>query len=813
MSDLRVSVRVGAAVDSSFARGLQTAEQRTKSLGEAFERQNRQLRATGDVVRYGQRLRELRSSQQVLGRSSDELNRKVAEAERRYASAKADVKSYGLEVGRAADHHKRLTRELARTERGMRGGAPRRAAGGKLREMRGAALGVAGVAYGFSRAAGAAMAREDQANHLRTVITAQDGNRDAAVGRAVANARQVGRSRDSLATEQEVLEIEYALGSAGLEEQAARAGTRIVHRLAKVTRGAPEQVGEVFGVTFNNMAAGMEGTVEQKMGRIANVLAKTQFKFQIRDFGQLGESLKTAAPAAIAAGMSLEEASAAVGTLNSAGLMGSEAGTALQAVLRNLTKASDELGTSVVRGADGQLDLVATLEQIKAATDGMDIDERGDILQQIFGDEGRKGLIPLINSMEMLKAGHEELKEAAQGNLVNEEYERFLTSSSGRMQQLRRNVAQVGVTFAGVLLPAISSVVGPLASVASHVGAAIERYPVLASIVGGLATAVGAVAVGMAGYAAALWGGGVDTQPFAGQTLRGRAALGAWGLAMKVGAAATWLFNAALWANPLTWVGASVVAVAGLVWLYWEPLKAFFSGFWDGFTSALTPIGAALAGLAPIGRMVGSLFSWIGGAVSSLFGGTDQAAGGFEKMASAGQMAGKLIGTALRAVLFPLELLGKGIGMVGDALGFGSGAERPPGARPGSGAAAVAVGAAMAAGAAAAPSPEPAGATFAAAPSPEAAGASFAAVPDGGQVPTAITFPASLGAAPTVAARGAAITINGPLTGPITIQVPDGDPESIAQALDAQIGPALERLLDERMRRLAAEERLGEDDA
>ncbi len=134
--------------------------------------------------------------------------------------------------------------------------------------------------YAVGQAFSGAMAREEQAIYLRAVIGAPD--KDAAVGRAVQHAREYAAG--SLASEEEMLEIQYQLGSAGFDEGAARTGSEMVHKLAKFTRGASGQAAEVFGITYNNMLAKAEGTTEEKMTRLGNVLAKTQAKFQIEHF-------------------------------------------------------------------------------------------------------------------------------------------------------------------------------------------------------------------------------------------------------------------------------------------------------------------------------------------------------------------------------------------------------------------------------------------------------------------------------------------------------------------------------------------------
>lgn len=83
----------------------------------------------------------------------------------------------------------------------------------------------------------------------------------------------------------------------------------------------------------------------------------------------------------------------------------------------------------------------------------------------------------------------------------------------------------------------------------------------------------------------------------------------AWIAATKVATAVQWLFNAAMWANPLTWIIAAIVAlvaaliilymkvdkVRGFIWALWEAIKElgsiitdFFVGLWDAITTGDT---------------------------------------------------------------------------------------------------------------------------------------------------------------------------------------------------------------------------------
>ena len=500
---LALSVVVGATIGQSYFRALESAQQRSERLGKTWTSTNAKLGATRNVLKYQTLLGQLREKQAALGRSSTRLDRGIAEVERRYREARRAARGYGIELGDVAREHDRLGRALARTESQQRALEGKQGAGARFGALRTRLLGLAGAAYGAGRMVGAAMDRAEQGRYLGTVINPADGDRDAGVARARTHARAF--ARDSLATEQEVLEIEYALSSAGLGETVARAGTELVHKLAKVTRGAPEQVGEIVGVTFNTMAGGLEGTAEEKMQRIGDVLAKTQFKFQIRDFGQLGESLKYASAHAVSAKVSLEQTAATIGVLNTAGLQGSMAGTAFGAVLRNLTKASDELGFEVVRDDAGALDLIATVEGLKTALEDDDTDARNDLLQELFGDEGKRGAVPLLDMLDQLKAGVAEVSAAAGSGLVDAEYLRFLDSASGQWTMLKQNVAQVGAVFGGVLLPAVNAVVAPMARVAGWVASGIERYPVLGQALGAVAAGVALAGAALAVTTGVMW--------------------------------------------------------------------------------------------------------------------------------------------------------------------------------------------------------------------------------------------------------------------------------------------------------------------
>jgi len=75
-------------------------------------------------------------------------------------------------------------------------------------------------------------------------------------------------SRKSLASEADILEIDYALRSSGLDDKAAQSGSEIVSKVATVTKGPASNVGFIIGDVFTNMGKKLEGSVEEKLKRI-----------------------------------------------------------------------------------------------------------------------------------------------------------------------------------------------------------------------------------------------------------------------------------------------------------------------------------------------------------------------------------------------------------------------------------------------------------------------------------------------------------------------------------------------------------------
>nr|WP_262361902.1 phage tail tape measure protein [Klebsiella pneumoniae] len=113
--------------------------------------------------------------------------------------------------------------------------------------------------------------------------------------------------------------------------------------------------------------------------------------------------------------------------------------------------------------------------------------------------------------------------------------------------------------------------------------------------------------------------------------------------------------------SPIGLIGAAFVAVGLLIWRYWEPIKAFFSGFFTGVWQALTPLRSAFSALAPVFSALGSgikaIWQWFKNLLTPMQTSKDT----LDKCASAGETFGRVMGTALSVLLWPLQQLMNGV--------------------------------------------------------------------------------------------------------------------------------------------------------
>lgn len=484
---------IGSTLNSNFTANMNRTERGLSRIGDAVTSLNKMpaLRLGNDLARQSERINDYRTqlkkaetelerlNQQgeAAGEISGLLARKIERTEATIAKVtkamEREGRSYGRNVVKAKQHagsiaamrkeygglNAALTKAKQRQDAYTASMAKSKKYAEQRKNLKGQIVGTAAMA---GAAAAPLVVGEQVAQAKFRLSTAiNSDNKNAAMVDAGKQAREL--SRQGLASLTEAYDIQYALNSAGLDAAAARAGSSIVAKVSKVTNGQAESVGEVLATTYNNLGSSLVGTNEEKFARIGDLLTKTQLKFQIKDFGQLGESMKEGAAGLANYNVNLEQGVTLLGVLNSAGQGGSKAGTGMNAVLRQLGNAQKEWNIDLVRGANGQLDMVATLEQVNAALEGMGQDERAQAIQKVFGEEGSKAIVPMLKNLDSLSATVKDVSEGARG-VVDSNIANYLKTATPNAAKVTNSLTDLADVMSSAVAPELNMMLGTFAS-------------------------------------------------------------------------------------------------------------------------------------------------------------------------------------------------------------------------------------------------------------------------------------------------------------------------------------------------------------
>lgn len=181
---------------------------------------------------------------------------------------------------------------------------------------------------------------------------------------------------------------------------------------------------------------------------------------------QLGEAYKNCAATLHGAGQDVETVTSLLEALANQGLKGSEAGTAVSAIMRDITaKMSDgaiKIGDAsvAVQDADGNFrDLTDILTDVEAATEGMGTAQQAAALSGTFTADSIKGLNMVLTEGMGNVADYEEQLRGSLGT-AGEQASTMLDNFSGQMTLLQSALQSGAIAISDVLTPVISQLVG-----------------------------------------------------------------------------------------------------------------------------------------------------------------------------------------------------------------------------------------------------------------------------------------------------------------------------------------------------------------
>lgn len=330
-------------------------------------------------------------------------------------------------------------------------------------------------------------------------------------------------------------------------------------------------MGTMYGI-FKNSAD--EAGLSNWSQTVAGMTAKSVEMFKTTGAG-MSSAFTSIGADATSSGIVMSEQMAILGTLQ-ATMSGSEAGTKYRAFIGGVAKAQDALNLSFTDSQGKMLPMLDILGEIKGKYgDTFDEFESAE-LAKAFGTKEATGMIKLLMADTDGLARSIETLGQVQGMSKAEEMAAAMTDQWQRLEAV--SFALRAAIF-GAVLPSINAVVGSMVDGVSVIMVWLEDFPILTECLGYVAIAaislggvVGALslAMGIGQLMSGGWGLVMGTLGGIFKLLR---------IQMILMTASTWLFNAALWANPMTWVVAVIVgliAAVGAAIYYWDEIKASF---------------------------------------------------------------------------------------------------------------------------------------------------------------------------------------------------------------------------------------------
>ncbi|EAM4475712.1 phage tail tape measure protein [Salmonella enterica subsp. enterica serovar Give] len=425
-----------------------------------------------------------------------------------------------------------------------------------------------------------------------------------------------------------------------------------------------------------------------EMDRVSDVLTAA-FTRTNTDLVNIGEAMKYAGTGMAGLGVSVEQTTAMIGVMANVGLRGSIAGTGLQATFSRLAaptgkavSALKELGVSVADATGKMRPAEVVLADIyKSVKKYGDVDQLS-FFKDIAGEEAAKSFQALVQS-----AGSGELQKllaelkssrgetAAVAKKMADNLDGDLKNLDSAWEGFRIQIEELVDGALRGLVQGISNIVGAMTAWA-------RENPELTKAlltVGGSALALTAISGGLS-LAVGLLLGPVAKLRLGFELLTGTRGLGraiplftqlraVWGVI--TGAVSVLGGALSLLLSPVGLIGAAFVAAGVLIWRYWEPIKAFFTGFFSGVWEALTPLRDAFSALSPVFDSIGNGIKSVRDWFTRLLEPATTSKETLDKCTSAGKTFGKVVGNFIQTlVLGPMTLLLDSLGWVLEKLGL-----------------------------------------------------------------------------------------------------------------------------------------------
>lgn len=347
------------------------------------------------------------------------------------------------------------------------------------------------------------------------------------------------------------------------------------------------------------------GEEADQAGRMADVLSYAQANSNTTTAG-LGEAFKNCAANANAFGLDIEQTTALIGKLSDQGLKGSEAGTALSAVFRDITQKMKDGNITIgktkiaVQDANGNYrSMTDILRDVENATDGMGDAQKNAALMSTFTSDSLKALNILLQTGSGNIEDFE--KELRNSSGTAEEMANIMNDNlNGQITALKSALEGAAIAIGEALLPMIKGLVSVLQGALNWFNGLNDGVKTTIVTVGLVVAAIGPLLLILGSLASAI-GNLIELKALLAESSILSSAIG------RVSGLFTSLRNVimgsvvpaiqSLWAfmlaNPITFVIAAIAAlVAGFIYLWnnCESFRNFWINLWDNIVETVQNI-------------------------------------------------------------------------------------------------------------------------------------------------------------------------------------------------------------------------------
>lgn len=249
-------------------------------------------------------------------------------------------------------------------------------------------------------------------------------------------------------------------------------------------------------MTQFNVKAGNVSKVTDAMTYAANATKS--------GFGDMGEAMQYTGQSANAAGISLNETVAAIGLLSNAGLQGSMAGTAFNAMLQKLAGASEKadspmsaLGVNVTAFKKGTIGLPEVIDQVTQKTKGMSDAQKVAAVNAAFGERGGRAMLALMNqgSSALVDLTN---KTASAAGATKKVSDAMGNTAAANFNKLKSSIQVLGIEIGQNLLPALTPMIKTATQMVQTFGKldsgtqqSIVKFALFAAVIGPVSSSLG----------------------------------------------------------------------------------------------------------------------------------------------------------------------------------------------------------------------------------------------------------------------------------------------------------------------------------